>query len=970
MLKKHESTFSKDEHDLGLTDVVHHSIDTGDSKPIKQPPRRVPIALAGEELKAIKMLEKQNVIQKSSSPWSSPILLVKKKNGQVRPCVDYRKLNAVTLNDAFPLPRIQDCLMTVSGAKYFSTLDLTAGYHQVPMNPPDIQKTAFVTKYGLYEFTKLPFGLCNGTATFQRMMEIVLNGLQWQTCLIYLDDVIVFGRDFEEHLDRLSGVLDRIQKAGLKLQPAKCHILKKQVSFLGHLVCENGVLPHPDNIAKIVQWPRPQNVTRVRQILGMGSYYRRFIHKYSELVNPLVKLTRKSVQFEWTQECENSFNALKSVLTGSSILSYPRDEGEYILDTDASEIGIGAVLSQVHDGQEKVIAYGSRTLGKHERNYCITDKELLALRYFVEHFRQYLLGVKFLVRTDHRALKWLFSLKEPSGRIERWIEVLSSYDFSIEFRKGEKHGNADAMSRCENPRDCTCYEFDTEEIMKCGPCKKCQKRSGDMVSSLIKVQGQMDRDSFDMAEGELKPTRVRAVETRSQHKKESESKLLSDVTKNQKEDEIIGLVYEWVENQQRPTYNEVVKLCPEIRHYWSIFQSLTIQDEQLYKVNHRRDGTGSHLQILVPQNMREDVMFHMHNNIMSGHFGTKRMIAKVKQHYYWYEMSIDIKLWVARCDTCAANKLLPKTPKAPLGDMRVGASMDRLATDFIGPLPLSDKGNRFILVVMDHFSKWIEVIPVPDQSAVTTATVILNEVICRFGCPIFIHSDRGKNYESQIFRELCRMLEIKKTRSSVRHPKGNGAVERQNKTIITMVKKYLRGEQSEWDRNLGCIAAAYRASVHERTGMTPNFIMLGREVRLPIELLHGSSTNKEVKVADYGEYVDKLRSRIQYAQKIAREHLKVAASRQKTQHDARASVHKYKPGDLVWCLNEERRVEVSPKLQSTYTGPHLVIQKINDLNFKVQFDAKGKVKVLHHDKLKPYQGQRTLRWKNKAMKKL
>ena len=261
------------------------------------------------------------------------------------------------------------------------------------------------------------------------MMEIVLNGLQWQTCLIYLDDVIVFGRDFEEHLDRLSGVLDRIQKAGLKLQPAKCHILKKQVSFLGHLVCEKGVLPHPDNITKIVQWPRPQNVTQVRQILGMGSYYRRFIHKYSELVNPLVKLTRKSVQFEWTQECENSFNALKSVLTGSSILSYPRDEGEYILDTDASEIGIGAVLSQVHDGQEKVIAYGSRTLGKHERNYCITDKELLALRYFVEHFRQYLLGVKFLVRTDHRALKWLFSLKEPSGRIARWIEVLSSYDF-------------------------------------------------------------------------------------------------------------------------------------------------------------------------------------------------------------------------------------------------------------------------------------------------------------------------------------------------------------------------------------------------------------------------------------------------------------------------------------------------------------------------------------------------------------
>ena len=351
-------------------------------------------------------------------------MLVRKKNGQVRPCVDYRRLNAVTVKDAFPLPRVQDCLDAVAGAESFSTLDLTSGYHQIPVRGEDIPKTAFVTKYGFFEYKTMPMGLTGAPGTFQRLVELVLQGLQWQTCLIYIDDIIVFGVNFEEHMSRLEEVLQRIQNAGLKLKPDKCHLLQHEVEFLGHIVSKEGVKPCPRNIMKILEWPTPTNVTEVRQILGMGSYYRRFVKSFSKIVRPLVELTRNGKSFQWTPLCDEVFEHIKKALTSPDIMAYPLSTCEFILDTDASDMGIGAVLSQYQDGKERVIAFASRSLNRAEKNYCATDKELLAVRYFVEYFRQYLLGRTFRIRTDHQALVWLFKLKEPKGRIARWIEIL------------------------------------------------------------------------------------------------------------------------------------------------------------------------------------------------------------------------------------------------------------------------------------------------------------------------------------------------------------------------------------------------------------------------------------------------------------------------------------------------------------------------------------------------------------------
>ena len=344
LLTRYQDVFSKDEWDIGCTHLTEHSIDTKGAAPIKQPPRRVPMAYAEEEKKAIEKLLEQKVARKSTSPWASPIVLVKKKNGSIRPCVDYRKLNSLVTPDAFPLPRIQDCLDAVSGATLFSTFDLTSGYFQIPVKEEDIPKTAFCCKYGQFEMTRLPFGLNNSASTFQRTMELALQGLQWETCIIYIDDIIVFAENLEEHIRRIEQVFERLRQAGLKLKPEKCFMMQTEVTFLSHVVSAKGVRPNPINTSKILEWPVPKTTRQVKQFVAMCSYFRRFVKDFA----------KKGRQFTWTPACQESFESLKTALVSPSVMGYPlNDSGEFILDVDASDCAVGGVLLQTSQRDSK-----------------------------------------------------------------------------------------------------------------------------------------------------------------------------------------------------------------------------------------------------------------------------------------------------------------------------------------------------------------------------------------------------------------------------------------------------------------------------------------------------------------------------------------------------------------------------------------------------------------------------------------
>ncbi len=496
MLSKHVGTFARSSDDHGRTSVVKHEINTGDARPIKQRPRRPPRAFQGEEEKAIQSQLKAGIIKESTSPWASPMVFVRKKDGTVRPCIDYRKINQLTSMPASNnLPRIDDCLDCLSGAKLFSTLDLQSGYWQIEVSEADRPKTAFVSSKGaLYEYISMPFGLCGAPYTFQRCMELVMKGLQWKTLLIYLDDLILYSSSFGEHIERLEEVLQRLGDAGLKLKPSKCDLFKKEVLFLGHVVSQDGVKPDPKKIEAVQEWPIPKNITGVRSFLGFCSYYRRFIAGFATIASPLNRLLEAGQTFLWTDECQTAFDKLKEVLTSYEVMAYPNDEGQFILDTDASDFGVGAALSQVQWCEksqcevERPISYASRSLTKPQRRYCTTRKELLAVVTFMKQFRHYLLGRHFIVRTDHSALRWIMSFKTPEDQMARWLEFLSQYDFEISHRAGKRHGNADGLSRREcDPEECTCYDGITVlENLPCGGCQQCIKKH-DMWSDFAEV---------------------------------------------------------------------------------------------------------------------------------------------------------------------------------------------------------------------------------------------------------------------------------------------------------------------------------------------------------------------------------------------------------------------------------------------------------------------------------------------------
>jgi transposase InsO family protein len=396
------------------------------------------------------MLE-DKIIQHSQSPWNFPILIVPKKldasgRRKWRICVDFRKLNEVTVGDSSPLPNTQEILDKVGRARYFSALDCASGYHQVPLAEDDRVKTAFSTAAGHYEYLRMPFGLKSAPSTFQRLMNSVFLGLIGMRCFVYLDDIL-FGESLQEHNERLREVFDRLRQCNLKMEPDKCEFLNTKLSYLGHIVTNEGVKPDPDKVRAIIDFPTPRNTTDVRSFLGLAGYYRKFIPQFSKIAKPLNDLLKKNNQWQWEQKQIDSFGLLKTILTQEPVLQYPDFTQPFILTTDASGFALGAVLSQGKIGQDKPISFASRTLNKAQENYSTIEKELTAIVWACRHYRPYLLGRPFTIVTDHKPLTWMFGVKNPSSRLLRWRLLLEEFDYLVEYKAVKKNVNADALSR-------------------------------------------------------------------------------------------------------------------------------------------------------------------------------------------------------------------------------------------------------------------------------------------------------------------------------------------------------------------------------------------------------------------------------------------------------------------------------------------------------------------------------------------
>ena len=920
LVDEYQDIFSYSEYDLGSTDLVQHEIHTGDNRPFKQALRPQPRARLPDIDNLLASMEAQGVIERCQSDWASNIVLVTKKDGSIRFCVDYRKLNSLTQRDVYPLPRIETCLDTLSGAVYFSTFDLRSGFHQVKVHPRDVNKTTFTCHRGTFRFPRMPFGLTNAPATFQRLMDTVLMGLNFDICLAYLDDIILYSKDISSHLDRLKQLFQRLREANLKLKPSKCVLMQKRVAFLGYTVSGEGISTDASKIEAVRDWPTPANLKQCRSFIGLCQYYRRFVPKFSEIAAPLYALTKKGVPFVWTPQCQAAFDQLKSSLISADVLALPSDEGEYILDTDASDVAMGGVLSIVQDGVERPVCYASQLFDKHQKNYSVTRKEMLALVTFVKKFRQYLLGRHFLIRTDHAALTWLRRTPEPIGQQARWLEILEEFDFRVEHRPGAKHCNADALSR------------------------------------IVAVTRTMPDDTAPATSVPQPPILPAADDnTHDTNPSDSDARTTDHVdwSAAQQTDPVVGEIFHWVNSDSvRPQPGSITDRSAEFKTLAAQFERLVIHNGILYRTAYCED-TGQQLrQIVVPASLRKQISDQYHRGLNGGHLGHRRSRILLSKRFYWPGLSRDVYLAKHRCEECERHQRPRPRRQGHMQPMVVGEPWERIGIDVTGPHPTSSKGHSYILTVIDHFTKWVEIFPMRNQEAHTVAKILFERVICVHGVPIQILSDQGSNFESALFQELCRLMGVDKIRTSPYRPATNGNIERFHGTMHSMLAKLVSENQKDWDLRLPVVAFAYRTSVQEATKFTPFFLMYGREARLPADLIYGPPPTQD-ELPTTAEYAGVLCDRLREAHALTRRHLGTAARRRKHQYDLRSRARSFDVGSWVWVFVPRKATGRYTKWRSLYQGPFQVIKKLGDVTYVVQRSNRTKPWTVHVDKLKP-----------------
>ena len=748
----------------------------------------------------------------------------------------------------------------------------------------------------------MPFGLKNAGATFQRLMELVLAGMDSKSCLVYIDDIIVFGKNEEDHLKNLEEVFQRIRTAGMKLKPKKCCLARDEVVFLGHKVGKSGVEPDPANIEKVRHWPRPQKTEELRSFLGLAGYYSRFVPNYSDLVRPIREAAEKKGAVEWTEELVESFESTKMKLTSAPILALPTCKGEFKVATDASNTAVGAVLTETSDGDEKVIAYASKVLNKSERRWPTYDKELWAIVWAIRHFRPYLAATAFTVTTDHKPLKNIpRSINvdgDATGRRGRWAIELSTYDFEVQYRKGSDNGNADAMSR-----QSTALHPEIDEAMTAGY---------EAVTDAIDTE-----------------------------------KLIRE----QDLDPILREVKEWLTAGRLSPKKKLRKRNRNLRIMARLFDQLTLEQGVMKLKQQDRDCPV----ILLPRTYRVTVLSMLHDDKTAGHLGANRTLEKVAARFFWPGMGKDVTHHCETCEACQRRSSPTPLLQASLRTDAYSRPFERVAID-ITEMPISIRGNRYALVVMDYFTKYVYTYAMPNQTAETVSDCLLDMVL-RQGVPERLHSDQGRQFESAIFQSLCRRLGIEKTRTSPYRPESDGMVERFNRTLKDMSSKFLKPCGSDWDDHLASLTFAYNTSKHSVTGFTPFFLVHGREARLPVDELFGVKT----KVSIVDTYVENKLRQLRYAHDKVQENIGKAARYMSETHEKLSREIQYEPGQRVWVLDHTTSVGGKRKLALRYKGPATVLQKqgpqAEGVTYKVSMPGGREVNV-HHNHLKPVKVRR------------
>ncbi|CAF4686011.1 unnamed protein product, partial [Rotaria sp. Silwood1] len=910
--------------------TVHHAIETGAHPPVYTSPYRVSYKNEQTQREEIDKLLKQGIIEESTSPWSSPIVLVRKKDGSVRFCVDFRKLNNITTKDAFPIPRIDDIFDHLSQAEFYTTIDFKSGYFQVGLDPKDRPKTAFSTRDQHYQFTVLPQGVTNGPPAFQRIVSQILGPTRWQYSLAYLDDVIIYSPSFEQHLIHLDDILNRLNDANFRLNVEKCRIARTSIDYLGHHIEHSNIRPNKDNIRPLSETPQPTTAKEAFRFVKAAEYYRKFIPKFSIIAEPLYKYApttkeqrsqkSQSLHITLSDEELNAFNELKQILTNDLVLRIPDAHLPFKIQTDASKIGIGAVLMQTHPNGDLPVAYISKKFTTTQMNWPATEQECYAIIYAIEKWHKYLDGREFILETDHKPLVPFNTKQQLNSKCERWRLKLQQYKFMIRYIKGKHNTVADYLSR--SPLDNASYDED----------------------DYIPIKSQSTQTENSMITTITASVVTRAQAKRQQHDKRNDDHMIDQSCEEEQSKRNVDFSIDRScssEDQQQPANVIDDRIVP---FTYEQLKELQHQDEETkYMILHINNFNGYFVEDdmlmkkssppvpFVPKGrIRFDIIKIYHDTPANGaHFGRNRTIQKIRQRYFWPSMIHDIKNYVKSCIPCLQNNQLRQKPPGALQPIKPPEGVWQLLTmDFHGPItPTSRNGNKYIIALTDVLSKFVITKAVRDCTATTAAHFLIEQVILKYGTPKCILTDNGTHFTASMMTELFKTLGVTHLYSTPYHPMTNGQVERYNATMDSKIATLSNQNRTNWDEQLPYVTFNYNTSIHTTTGIIPFELMYGRLPVLPFD-----HQQPIITLSQDSEHVKKLK---QYILSLT-EHAKINILQQQKKYKQRYDRYRtnpvYKINDLVLIQTLNRR----NKFDIRYEGPYRIIQKLGPKTYIVK----------------------------------